>query len=161
MKRNLLIVLILYLTQIAFASPKLSMKYQDIKVDLVGKGKLTYIFWDVYLIAYYKNGENSLITLNYLRDIDKETTTKGWKEGLKEFDGLSKQLEWLKTVTVDLKENDNLEIWKVNKKVIFILNKKLLGESADPDLFKYIHYPWIGKNSIDEDLKEKLLGEED
>ena len=159
MKTTFLLFLNLSIVSSVFAfstSDHLAKKYVEI-----GNGKLSYYFWDVYHVTYSKSEDKTteIIKLKYLRDIDKDLTQRGWDESLSHLEKIDPQLNWLKSKAVDVVEGDEIEIFRVGKENIFITkNRKVIAsKEKDQKLNSIIHYPWIGKKSINKKLKKQLL----
>lgn len=133
----------------------------DKDFKLIGEGVLSYYFWDVYKVSYFKSvtSKDELIKITYLRDVKREHSQKGWDESLGKVKDLEKQLTWLKDNAVDVKEGDILSIYKLNDgHVIIQKNGVTISEKKDDQkLFSIVHSPWIGPHSVDEELKEELL----
>lgn len=133
------------------------------KEGLKGRAKLSYIFWDLYNLAYYQESpEVSNLRINYLRDIDNDKLNMGWEKGLKENikNEITYQvvLSWLTKVTPSVKKGDCLDI-SINKEEVKIsLNGKELAQNKDRNIASYVLSPWLGENPVDSDVKKKLLG---
>ncbi|WP_419172520.1 chalcone isomerase family protein [Halobacteriovorax sp.] len=141
--------------------PMLVMAKMDKDFKLVGEGVLSYYFWDVYKVSYFKSivSDDELIKITYLRDVERKHSQAGWDESLGKLKGVEKQLEWLKNNAVDVKEGDVLAIYKLNGSDVIIQKngETISSKKDDKKLFSIVHSPWIGPQSVDEDLKEKLI----
>ncbi|POB13468.1 chalcone isomerase family protein [Halobacteriovorax sp. DA5] len=128
---------------------------------LVGKGVLSYFVWDVYEVSYLTSVDKKveLIKIKYLRDIDKSLSQKGWRESLKNYKDVDKQLKDLVESSVDVTEGDIISIYKINgDDVIIKKNEKVILEKKDDKkLYSLAHAPWIGEYPVDSDLKRDLL----
>lgn len=130
--------------------------------ELIGKGILSYIFWDVYEVSYFKNkNENvEILELKYFRDVEKKHSISGWEKGLSSLKGVEEQVQWLKDHCVDVKEGDKLTIHRLQESNIHIaLNGKIIAKKVgDKKLYDIVYYPWIGEKPVDDDLRKRLLG---
>lgn len=138
------------------------LSYSNDGFKLKGRASLTYYFWDVYDINYLENSDKDIkvIKLKYLRDIDKDISQKGWSESLAHLKDSEKELKWFKKNCVDLKEGDELALYRIGSdKVRIEKNGKIITEeTSSTKLNELIHYPWIGEKPIDKKIKKKLLG---
>lgn len=127
----------------------------------VGKGILTYIFWDVYEVTYLKsdNGQNEIMKIKYLRDIEQDLSKRGWTESLAHIKDADKQIEWLRESTVNIKKGDLLTLSRSNGENVSIsYNGKIISKkNNDKKLYRLIYEPWLGDKPVDEDLKQELL----
>ena len=130
-------------------------------LEKVGAGVLSYIFWDIYQVNYFKNSnkDTTVIELVYLRDVEKKHSVSGWKKSIGHLENIDIQLEWLINNTTDIKKGDRLAICRVgDDKVMLRKNGTVYAEKNDIRLNKIVHEPWIGKDPINDSLKWKLLG---
>lgn len=124
----------------------------------IGQARLEYYFWDVYDIGYYKGHKTETIRLEYLRDVKKSISIEGWETSLKEFKSIDLELNWLRSVSTNMKKGDKLDIVKKEPSHIsFYKNNELLKKIDSVTLYKLVHYPWIGAKPIDEAIKKKLV----
>jgi hypothetical protein len=135
---------------------------------LQGKGMLTFSVFNIklYEIAYYiGDAEKKSMTLHYQKTIAAKHSRMGWEKGLK--DNLSKKdyegayagaVSWILEHTPDVKSGDCLVISKNKQKVTFVLNKIEIAQIDDSKISEIIFSPWIGENSVDEKIKNTLLG---
>ncbi len=135
---------------------------QEAKLSKVGEGTLSYLFWDVYVVRYYKSDKVEALELEYLRDVERKYSIKGWKQGLENEKNIDKELEWLISHAVDIKEGDKLRIYKYEgENVLISKNGKTIAKKlGDKKLYRIVHMPWIGPEPVDSDLKKALLKSE-
>ncbi|EPZ49890.1 hypothetical protein M902_0866 [Bacteriovorax sp. BAL6_X] len=131
------------------------------QLRLVGKGTLSYFIWNVYEVSYFKNSSDNveLLKIRYLRDVDRTISQEGWRESLKKYDNIEKQIKLFVDSSVDVKEGDVISIYKLNgNKVVIKKNDKVILESTDDKkLYFLAHAPWLGEYPVDSGLKRDLL----
>ena len=137
----------------------------------VGQGKMSYLFWDIYLLklytatgAYEGAIKSTALEFNYLRDIEAldlvDETENQWRK-LK-LDVHPEELTWLnqlKDYWPDIKEGDQL-IFYINEigHAEFYYNEKYTGTVASiefSDRFKQI---WLSEETTAPKVRRKLLG---
>lgn len=158
------LLLICLLSSLHLLSNDLVLTKSEYKT--VGEGMLEYIFWDIYQVTYMRHKENSdseLLQLTYKIDVEKKYSIQGWEEGLRnnlkeKFSDYEEQFKWLTTNTPEIKKNDKMVLLKDSKRVAIFHNKKLISASNDPKLREIVFMPWLGNVSVDDDLKNELLG---
>lgn len=135
------------------------------ELKLKGTALLEYSIFgiDIYQISYYSDeNDHQEMLLEYKRDVAKKYSIEGWNVGLKsELDRSptsEKKIQWILDHTKNVKEGDKFLIKKVKDQVSFWLNGKKIAQTRDSYLSNIIFSPWIGPNPIDQDLKQKLLG---
>ena len=90
MNKSLLIICSCFFFVGAFA-----FNPQEAKLSKVGEGTLSYLFWDVYVVRYYKSDKVEALELEYLRDVERKYSIKGWRQGLENEKNIDQELEWL------------------------------------------------------------------
>jgi hypothetical protein len=140
------------------------------QLKIVGEGKMSYLFWDIYNLKLYTATGNyeglikdTALEFNYLRDIKSielvNETENQWRE-LK-LDVHPEEAKWLaqlKTLWPDITEGDQL-IFYINDKGYseFYYNGKYTGviESVEfSDRFKQI---WLSEDTTAPKVRQKLL----
>ena len=102
------------------------------------------------------------IKFEYLRDVKKKHSVKGWNVGLKRNLG-SKYLEfkneigWLKQNTFEIKKNDVVVIGVDEGEVTFYKNNEIMANTQNLKLTKIIFLPWIGKKPITKNCIKNLF----
>ena len=102
------------------------------------------------------------IKFEYLRDVKKKYSVKGWNVGLKRNLG-SKYLEfkneigWLKQNTFEIKKNDVVVIGVDEGEVTFYKNNEIMANTQNLKLTKIIFLPWIGKKPITKNCIKNLF----
>ena len=102
------------------------------------------------------------IKFEYLRDVKKKYSVKGWTVGLKRNLG-SKYLEfkneigWLKQNTFEIKKNDVVVIGVDEGEVTFYKNNEIMANTQNLKLTKIIFLPWIGKKPITKNCIKNLF----
>ncbi len=133
--------------------------------EQVGETKLTYYFFDVYKISYWKDAENAKekLELTYLRDVDKKHSLKGWEKGLESYlenNDYNDAINWIMSHTVDMKKGDVFKIIKKDNTVEFVVNDEVKAKSKDQKVYQLVFEPWIGENPVDQSLKKDLCPKE-
>ena len=108
------------------------VKLDDPKWKLIGKALLevTVFKVDVYNAQYFKHENGGeLLTLNYLRDVEKKYSLQGWDAGFKNLkeskdEKIKEAIKWIRENTKDLKEKETFSILKYNGVTKFYKNKK-------------------------------------
>ena len=143
----------------------LSSVFSGENIPKMGEGVLSYLFWDVYKVEYFKSNENNYekLIITYNMNLTQKDLLKGWDYGLKnnlgrDLDNFSKQISWIKDMTPKVEKNDIFEITKNGDLVSIFHNGKKLGENKDKKLARIVLLPWIGNEPVDLDLKKDLLG---
>tara|TARA_B100000886_G_C20334054_1_gene453684 strand:- start:230 stop:691 length:462 start_codon:yes stop_codon:yes gene_type:complete len=120
---------------------------------------------DVYRASYFVGKDKfkkpvELLELIYLRDVKREHSISGWKEGFKNIDKkrYAEAIRWIFENTVSVKEKDCFSILKKSNEVSFYLNNKLIATTKNKRVLEIVHSPWIGKKPLDDEVKLKLLG---
>ena len=142
--------------------------------QLVGKTRLSVLFWDVYDARLFtdsgqfewsrKASLNKVLVLDYLRDIKAkdlvETTGEEWQR-LK-FDHADQQqwLEQLQAMWPDINEGDCLALVETKEGYAeFYQGEKLLGTIKDKTFTEYFLAIWLSPESRFDDEREELVGE--
>jgi hypothetical protein len=117
---------------------------------------------DVYQARLLTGGsQERLIELEYLRDVPRYLSLKGWEKGFshlqRDKDG-SDAIDWILSNTPDFKKGDRFTMLTVGTMTHLFLNDQLLATTQDPHVSEIIHDPWIGEQALDADIKALLLG---
>jgi hypothetical protein len=130
---------------------------------LIGEAERSFLFFDVYDIAYYRSVSQSnksnyaeLLTLNYERDLPKEKVHNALSEGLEknlsnhDFQALSQEITKLvSSINTDVKEGDSLKIFfKPEGKVSFYYNNVRVSSFSNTALSRALRAIWLGGQSV-------------
>ena len=134
-------------------------------MKLVGSAMLQFSVFkiDVYEASYFQgdSGQEKIV-LNYKRDIRKRHSVLGWQKGLRPFldenPEFKPKIQWILNNTLDLNEGDVFTIKKDKNQVTLLKNGTITAQIEDAEISQMILTPWIGKQPIDDELKQKLLG---
>ena len=132
---------------------------------LVGKALLevTVFKVDVYNASYFKKEKSELLTLSYLRDVEKKYSLQGWDAGFEHLEEtkdneIKEAIKWIRENTGDLKESETFSILKHEGVTTFYKNKKAYATTKLAKVYELVLTPWIGDNAVDKSLKKGLLG---
>ena len=168
--KHMLFSLSLLLTSPALATTEATNPPPTAQLKMVGEGKMSYLFWDIYNLKLYTasgtyNGaiKDTALEFNYLRDIDSidlvNETENQWRElRLDIHPEEANWLEQLKTLWPDITEGDQL-LFYINDKGYseFYYNQTYTGviESVEfSDRFKQI---WLSEDTTAPKVRKKLL----
>ena len=139
-------------------------------VQLVGEGKMTYYFWDVYdarLFApkgQWNNEPPYALALTYLRDFDgKDIAERSIKEMKKQgFNDSEKLREWeetMKSVFPNVEEGETLTgVFTADGKTLFIHDDELIGTVEEKGFGTQFFAIWLSEKTSEPKLREKLVG---
>ena len=102
------------------------------------------------------------IKFEYLRDVKKKYSVKGWNVGLKRNLGpkyleFKNEIGWLKQNTFEIKKNDVVVIGVDEGEVTFYKNNEIMANTQNLKLAKIIFLPWIGKKPITKNCIKNLF----
>ena len=102
------------------------------------------------------------IKFEYLRDVKKKYSVKGWNVGLKRNLGskhfeFKNEIGWLKQNTFEIKKNDVVVIGVDEGEVTFYKNNEIMANTQNLKLAKIIFLPWIGEKPITKNFKKHLF----
>lgn len=138
--------------------------------ELVGKGRLSIIVWDVYDASLYApNGtfnpeQPFLLEIDYLRDLKgKDIAEKSAQEMRKQNNASEFQLaSWynqMVKIFPDVQEDTKLSgYYQPNEETIFYKNGAEIGRIKDPEFGKAFFNIWLGEKSSVPQLRKRLLG---
>lgn len=137
---------------------------------LIGEGRLTYIFLDVYDAqlfaargAFSPTGEYAL-ALRYLMDFDgiditKRSIDEMQEQGYRDVPQLAKWQTFMSDTFPDVKENDTLiGVRTSTGSSRFFHNGQFVGELDDPEFTNAFFGIWLAPNTSEPKLRQKLLG---
>lgn len=140
-------------------------------VDVVGKGRYSVMFWDIYdatLFAPKGSWDSSkpfALSLTYLRDLKGKQIAKASLERIRK-QGLTDELKLASWYTQmvgifpDVSEGERITgVVNDKRESVFYNNDEELGRIRDPKFSKYFFDIWLGSNTEAPDLRRQLLGE--
>ena len=139
---------------------------------LVGTGRLTVWFWDIYNIqlwapdGQYRPDKPFALELQYLRSVDRKTIAETSVEEIQQQANLELDLlaDWqmqLIQVFPDIQRGDRLiGLYHPQMPSQFFLNGKLIGEIDDADLSRHFFDIWLSEETSKPQLRLQLLGME-
>ena len=148
------------------------------KLSLNGAGLRTKMFFKIYAGGLYLTtpmqdaqaiisaDEPMLVRMHFIYDgVNAEKLQNGWKEGfaltVPDADGNLQQAidAFIGLFNEQAKKNDVYDIsWIPGKGMQIRFNGKVQGEISGLDLKKGLFAIWLGKDPVDDDLKEGMLG---
>jgi len=164
----------LFIVFIVTSSVAIKTQASDIvkpsNLQLVGKAKLSFLWWHVYdselrtQTGRYEKGINPLILkLTYKRKISQEElideTESQWKKFKLEPAQKKKWLQQLSSIWPSVKKNDVLEVYlDKHQYAHFFFNEKLIGSLEDTQFSYYFLAIWLGEKSAYPKLTRALTG---
>ena len=171
MKTFKLLLLVSFLTVASTAADKHASIVENTGLKLVGEGKMTFLFWDVYLARLYTPSggyKNTLTPLalefNYLMDIEakdliEETVNQWRKQKMQRHDDERLWLEQLNAIWPNVAEGDQLLfVVDENHYSRFYHNQNYLGVIESIDFSKRFSAIWLSENTTAPKVRKKLLG---
>lgn len=144
-------------------------KYIDSK-SIVGEGRLTFLFWEVYDAALYapdgKYSPNApfALRLTYLRDVESQKIVERTLDEIKNlgFEDeavLSRWKKQMEAVFPSVPKNESLTgIRDENMHAVFYHNDKRLGSINDPIFTRMFFDIWLSPDTSEPWLRSRLLG---
>jgi hypothetical protein len=143
------------------------------ELKLVGEGKLSVLFWDVYQAklytktgSYKDNIQPLALSFTYMRDFTSgeliDETEDQWRE-LK-LDIHVNEVNWLKALAKlwpDVVEDDTL-LFHINLEgnSDFYFNDRYLGTIEDEVFSRYFKAIWLDQNTSSPKIRKKLIGKQ-
>lgn len=139
-------------------------------MNLVGQGKLSVLFWDIYNAELYtadgtyQEAEFPIaLRLVYLRDFKKKhlisETKKQWEKlGFKDKAKIATWISTLERLWRDVKEDESITLF-IDKSACsyFYLNNEKLGQVDDPEFAQAFLDIWLSENTSAPDVRKKLI----
>lgn len=153
----------------AMASTSVIEKYVS-EPEVVGKSKLTYLFWDVYNATLYAPGGEYLegkpfaLTLEYLRDFEGESIAVRSAKEIHDQKTADKATieswtEVMKAIFPDVKKGQTITGVVDNKlHSHFYLGDELLGSVEDEKFSASFFGIWLSDKTSEPRMRDKLLG---
>jgi hypothetical protein len=138
--------------------------------SIVGRGVLTYVFWDIYAATLYAPhgkwdpAKPFALSLEYYRDLDgKDIADRSVQEMRKEgFTDEVKLATWnaqLKTIFPDVKDGSVLSaIYLPGKETVFYSGDNTIGSIKGDDFGRCFFGIWLGQKTSAPELRRALLG---
>ncbi|WP_156824218.1 chalcone isomerase family protein [Salinimonas chungwhensis] len=139
--------------------------------QIVGEGKFTYYFWDVYNATLYapdgdwdKAGSFAL-NLEYLRDFEgkkiaERSIEEIKKQGFTDEGVLDQWRQEMEKIFPDVSDGDSITgIATSDNATRFFLNNELIGEIADASFTEHFFNIWLGEKTSEPELRDKLIGD--
>ena len=136
----------------------------------VGKGRLTYLFWDVYDATLYapqgswQEGQPFALQLSYLREIEgKKIADRSVEEmrnqGIKDEVKLATWHAQMRKIFPNVDEGVRLTgVYTEKGETVFYKNDREVGRINDPEFSKAFFDIWLNEKTSAPDLRRKLLG---
>ena len=139
-------------------------------MELVGQGKLSVLFWDIYNAELYtadgsyKEAKFPIaLRLVYLRDFKKKQliseTEKQWgKLGFKDQQKIKAWLAILDKLWRDVKEDESITLYiDESESSFFYLNNEQLGKVEDPEFAEAFLAIWLSEKTSAPEVRKKLI----
>lgn len=138
--------------------------------QLVGEGRLRYLFWDIYDVSLYSQsgkwqaGSSFTLKIQYLRNakgklIAEKSLQEMQKQGLKD---KAKSADWLlqmEAIFPNVKKGSVLTgVVDGNRFTTFYYQNEKIGEINNPDFSQRFFDIWLGENTSNPKLRKQLLG---
>jgi hypothetical protein len=143
----------------------MSLTISATELSLIGKGMLEYSIFniDIYEVLYYKGSDGTEeLVLDYQTNVKRKYSQKGWSVGLEPIleknPAYKPKAQWILDQTVDLAKGDKMTLRRKKSQVTMLKNGQSIATIDDPIIAKILYEPWLGEVSVDEDLKQKILG---
>lgn len=165
---------LLLATTIMVINPKSGLAMENTApwetMKLVGKGKLSVLFWDIYNARLYtatgqyeEKAYPIALQLTYLRDFKKqqliEETEKQWQKlGFKDKQKIKQWLETLYQLWPDVKENQSITLYiDAQERSYFYFNDTKLGQLQDPEFAQAFLAIWLSEDTSAPEVRKKLI----
>ena len=139
-------------------------------MKLVGEGKLSFLFWDIYYARLYSaNGEYQeqdyplALELTYLRNFTKqqlvEETAKQWQKlGFEDQNKTQLWLSRLSELWPDVKEDQSITLYIDDQnRSFFYFNTELLGQINDAEFSQAFLAIWLSEETSAPEVRKKLI----
>lgn len=169
MRRKYLLILLL----IGFSTPAMSaeaVRQAIPNAQVVGEGRLTYVFWDVYDATLYapsgKLDQNRpfALSLRYLREINgSDIALRSVEEmrgqGFSDEAALTRWQSQMESIFPDVENGMVLSaIFFPGDKTIFFNEKNKIGVIRDADFTREFSNIWLSQKTSEPLLRKRLLG---
>jgi hypothetical protein len=169
MRYSLVFVLFLF----GFSAPAISaevIKRSIPNAQIVGEGRLTYAFWDVYDATLYapsgalKQNKPFALSLRYMREIKGEdiadrSVQEIRKQGFSNEESLAIWHEQMKAIFPDVQDGTVLSaVFIPNQKTIFYHDNQPIGTIQDGEFTRLFSNIWLSEKTSEPELRKELLG---
>jgi hypothetical protein len=144
----------------------------DQNFQLLGKAKLSVLFWDIYesqlftsdgKLPFSHSCQYSLFEITYLRDISKqellESTIAQWQYLAIDENEYRSYLAVLEYIWPDIKVGDQLTLLNKANISVFYFNQKKIGEIESKEFANLFLRIWLDENTSEPELRKQLLGD--
>ena len=140
------------------------------QAQLVGEGKMTYLFWDVYdaqLFApegLWQEQPPYALTLTYLRDFDGEDIAKRSvkemrKQGFDDKDMLDAWQQVMTEIFPNVLEGEQLTgVLNADLTTVFYKDEEIIGTVEDTQFGEQFFAIWLNEKTSEPGLRKKLIG---
>ncbi len=163
-----------FVLSLALASPVLAdlrtARLQIPDAELVGEGRLKYLFWSVFDATLYApggvwSGEKPFaLSLSYLRDLDGESIVEASidemrAQGMSDDATLQRWRQEMTAIFLDVDDQTTLTgIAAQNGQALFYRNGELAGVIRDPEFSRRFFNIWLGEKTSEPELRTQLIG---
>ncbi len=161
-------VMVLFLSIPAFANPMVFSVMPN--AELVGKGRLTYLFWSLYDLSLYapqgkwQKDQPQLLEFSYLRQVEGKMITERTISEIKRqgFTNEKKLADWtnsLNNIFPDVEAGSRFIIhYSPPSTTRFYDNTQEIGRIDDPEFGTVFFAIWLSEKTRASELRKKLLG---
>ncbi|MDH3661309.1 MAG: chalcone isomerase family protein [Alphaproteobacteria bacterium] len=168
------IVISLMLSAIGMKSAMADVQTARIHVpgaELVGQGRLKYLFWNVFDASLYASGGSwsrdkpFALSLSYLRDLSGESIVGSSVSEIRDqgMDDEAKLARWTQAMAAIFPDVDDKTtitgIVNEERHAVFYRNGEPIGTIRDPEFSKYFFDIWLGEETSQPELRAQLLDE--
>ena len=171
MRKSLLLAVLMSFTLVSPAAADLrTARLQIPDAELVGEGRLKYLFWSVFDAALYAPGgvwsadEPFALSLSYLRDLKGSSIVEASidemrKQEMTDDSTLERWRAEMVGIFQDVDDQTTL-IGIVNEEghALFFRNGEPAGVIADAEFSRRFFNIWLGENTSDPRLRAQLIG---
>ena len=164
-------VLALLICNLSTASEQAASLPQQQTLKLIGKAKLSVLFWDIYQSSLYSSTgdyqldnrpEQVVFNIHYLRDIEQseliEHTEEQWRHlGLTPQD-FNSYLAQLQTFWPNIEQGDNLTLLVNPSNSTFYFNSEPIGNIESANFGPMFLNIWLSPQTSRPKLRRQLLG---
>ncbi len=138
--------------------------------EIVGEGRLTLLFWDVYDATLYapegtwNSKKPFALTLSYLRDLEgsdiaERSVEEIQKQGFNDETKLSKWHQEMQDIFPDVRHGTELTgVHIPGRATHFFEDGKKIGTITDPEFGQYFFDIWLGEKTSEPGLRKQLIG---
>lgn len=167
--------IVIFVLSLALTSPALAdlrtARLQIPNAELVGEGRLKYLFWSVFDAALYAPGgvwsedKPFALSLSYLRDLDGKSIVDASvdemrTQGMKDEAVLERWRQEMAAIFMDVDDKTTLTgIADQDGHAIFYRNGEPAGVIRDPEFSRSFFNIWLGEKTSEPRLRAQLIGE--